>query len=86
MVSGYTLTIFPNAIHAATAATKATANRQQPTRSIFNEEEGPHTCNVTDTYGRCKLMIQGYLWICLVGITPSNNPGTKREILPYLWS
>ena len=24
----------------------------------------------------------GRLWICLVGITPSNNPGTEREILP----
>ena len=24
----------------------------------------------------------GHLWICLVGISPSNNPGTKREILP----
>ena len=24
----------------------------------------------------------GRLWICLVGIVPSNNPGTKREILP----
>ena len=26
----------------------------------------------------------GCLWICLVGITPSNNPGTEREILPYM--
>ena len=26
----------------------------------------------------------GHLWICLVGIAPSNNPGTKREILPYM--
>ena len=26
----------------------------------------------------------GHLWICLVGITSSNNPGTKREILPYM--
>ena len=26
----------------------------------------------------------GHLWICLVGIAPSNNPGTKREILPYI--
>ena len=23
----------------------------------------------------------GHLWICLMGITPSNNPGTEREIL-----
>ena len=26
----------------------------------------------------------GSLWICLVGITPSNNPGTEKEILPYM--
>ena len=26
----------------------------------------------------------GCLWICLVGITPSNNPGTEREILPCM--
>ena len=26
----------------------------------------------------------GHLWICLVGITPSNNPGTERESLPYM--
>ena len=26
----------------------------------------------------------GHLWICLVGITPSNNPGTEREIIPYM--
>ena len=26
----------------------------------------------------------GCLWICLVGITPSNHPGTEREILPYM--
>ena len=26
----------------------------------------------------------GYLWICLVGIAPSNNPGTEREILPCM--
>ena len=26
----------------------------------------------------------GCLWICLVGISPSNNPGTKRETLPYM--
>ena len=26
----------------------------------------------------------GHLWICLVGITPSNNPGTEREILPFM--
>ena len=29
MISGYTLTTFPNVIHAATAATKATTNKQQ---------------------------------------------------------
>ena len=22
--------------------------------------------------------------MCLVGITPSNNPGTERELLPYM--
>ena len=26
----------------------------------------------------------GHLWIFLVGITPSNNPGIEREILPYM--
>ena len=26
----------------------------------------------------------GHLWICLVGIAPSNNLGTKREISPYM--
>ena len=26
----------------------------------------------------------GRLWICLVGIAPGNNPGTEREILPYM--
>ena len=26
----------------------------------------------------------GHLWICLVGITPINNPGTGREILPHM--
>ena len=26
----------------------------------------------------------GDLWICLVGITPSNNPGAEREILPHM--
>ena len=26
----------------------------------------------------------GCLWICLVGIIPSNNPGTERELLPYM--
>ena len=39
---------------------------------------------ITDTDGRCKPMNLGHLWICLVGITPSNNPGTEREILPYM--
>ena len=26
----------------------------------------------------------GCLWICLVGIAPSNNLGTEREILPCI--
>ena len=26
----------------------------------------------------------GCHWICLVGITHSNNPGTEREILPCI--
>ena len=26
----------------------------------------------------------GHLWICLVGIAPGNNLGTKREILPFM--
>ena len=26
----------------------------------------------------------GHLWIFLVGITCSNNPGTEREILPCM--
>ena len=26
----------------------------------------------------------GHLWICLVGIAPSNNPDAKREILPNM--
>ena len=26
----------------------------------------------------------GHLWICLVGIAPSNNPGTEMEILPCM--
>ena len=26
----------------------------------------------------------GRLRICLVGITPNNNPGTEREILPFM--
>ena len=26
----------------------------------------------------------GHLWICLVRIVPSNNPGTEREILLYM--
>ena len=42
------------------------------------------SCYITATDGRCKPMNLGHLWICLVGITPSNNPGTKREILPYV--
>ena len=31
------------------------------------------SCYITDTDG-----------ICLVGVTPSSNPGTEREILPYM--
>ena len=42
------------------------------------------TCDIIDTDGRCKPMNLGCLWICLVGITPSNNPGTEREILPSM--
>ena len=42
------------------------------------------SCYITDTDGRCKPMNLGRLWICLVGITPSNNPGTERKILPYM--
>ena len=42
------------------------------------------SCYITDTDGRCKPMNLGHLWICLVGITPSNNPGAEREILPYM--
>ena len=42
------------------------------------------SCYITDTDGRCKPMNLGHLWICLVGITPSNNPGTEREILPCM--
>ena len=42
------------------------------------------SCYITDTDGRFKPMNLGHLWICLVGITPSNNPGTEREILPYM--
>ena len=36
-------------------------------------------CDIIDTNGSCKPMNLGHLWICLVGITPSNNPGTERE-------
>ena len=42
------------------------------------------SCYITDTVEGCKPMNQGHLWICLVGITPSNNPGTERELLPYM--
>ena len=42
------------------------------------------SCYITNTDGRCKPMNLGWLWICLVGITPSNNPGTEREILPHM--
>ena len=44
----------------------------------------PISCYISDTNGRCKPMNLGHLWICLVGITSSNNPGTEREILPYV--
>ena len=37
------------------------------------------SCYITDTVEGCKPMNQGHLWICLVGITPSNNSGTERE-------
>ena len=40
--------------------------------------------DITDTDGSCKPMNLGHLWICLVGISPSNSPGTKREILPHM--
>ena len=39
------------------------------------------SCYITDTVEGCKPMNSGHLWICLVGITPSNNPGTEREFL-----
>ena len=42
------------------------------------------SCYITDTDRRCKPMNLGHLWICLVEITPSNNPGTERAILPYM--
>ena len=42
------------------------------------------SCYITDTDGRCTPMNLGCLQICLVGITPSNNQGTEREILPYM--
>ena len=42
------------------------------------------SCYITDTDGRCEPMTLGHLWICSVGITPSNNPGTEREILLYM--
>ena len=42
------------------------------------------SCYITDTVEGCKPMNQGHFWICLVGISPSNNPGTERELLPYM--
>ena len=42
------------------------------------------SCCITDTDGRYEPMNLGCLWICLVGIAPSNNPGTEREIIPYM--
>ena len=41
-------------------------------------------CYITDTDGRCKPMNIGRLWICLVGISPNNNPDTEREILLHM--
>ena len=41
-------------------------------------------CDIIDKDGSCKPMNLSHLWICLVGIAPSNNPGTEREILPYV--
>ena len=41
------------------------------------------SCYITDTDGRCNPMNVGCLWIYLVGITPSNNPGTERDS-PYI--
>ena len=42
------------------------------------------SCYITDTDGRCKPMNLVHCWICLVGITPSNNQGMEREILPSM--
>ena len=42
------------------------------------------SCYITDTDGRCKPINLGHLLICFVGINPSNNPGTEREILPCM--
>ena len=39
---------------------------------------------IIDTDGSCKPMNLVFLWICLVGITTGNNPGTEREILTYM--
>ena len=67
--------------------------------SIFGQGFYPPACiyNLTGIMGKsldstlnihtvegCKPMNLGCLWICLVGITPSNNPGTEREILPFM--
>ena len=41
-------------------------------------------CDIIDTDGSCKPINLGCLWIFLVRIAPINNPGTKREILPYM--
>ena len=42
------------------------------------------SCDIIDTNGSCKPMNLGHLWICFVEITPSNNRGTERELLPYI--
>ena len=42
------------------------------------------SCDIRDTVEGCRPMNYGHLWICLVGITPSNNQGTKMELLPYM--
>ena len=50
MVSGYTLTTFPNAIHAVTAATKSKGksnnnNRQQQTQRVVHSRRGTGTAH-----------------------------------------
>ena len=41
------------------------------------------SCYITDTDGRCKPMNLGCLWIWWESPL-TNNPGTEREILPYM--